>query len=561
MATSNSLVASLLRRYAGTLGLEKANRFKIKAYRKAADTIDQLDRDVAELVKKGEPLTTLPGIGEGLSAVITEIIRTGRLALLDRSLASLSPELQELSSQPGLDPKKVLRIYKKLEIHSLDELRAALESGKIGELDRRTEFHIRQGLASRHFILLWEADKIAPSLINFLKSLASVKEVMAVGSLRRRQEIVGDLNFLVQTKRPATVFKQFQKFGSLKRLKSGDANTAEYELSSGVRVTLTAATAEEWGIAQIERTGSKAHVEQLMKYLADKKRAAKKFVAASNATEEQLYRLAGLSFIPPELREGGNEIEAAADGSLPMLIELKDLCGDLHMHTTASDGANTLEEMAEAARARGYQYIAITDHSQSLKIAGGLSESELLEQIKMIDRFNERSQDLTVLKSSEVDILEDGSLDYPNSILKHLDFTICSIHSRFALNKRQQTDRIRRAMDNRFFTILGHATGRLLLKREGYEIDVRQVLKQAAANQCFLEINSSPDRLDLSAEHAHLAKEFRIIIAVNTDSHSTRELRFMSAGINQARRAWLEASTVLNSLPLPTLLKQLRKRR
>jgi DNA polymerase (family 10) len=244
---------------------------------------------------------------------------------------------------------------------------------------------------------------------------------------------------------------------------------------------------------------------------------------------------------------------------LPALVTLEQIRGDLHMHTTESDGANSIAEMAEAALARGYEYIAITDHSQSLKITNGLSQKRLLQHIKAIDKLNDKLRDFRILKSSEVDILEDGSLDYSDLVLRQLDFTICSIHSRFARNREQQTERIMRAMDNPYFGILGHATGRLLLKREGYEIDIKRIIRHATEIGCFFEINSSPDRLDLSDEHAKLAKDAGVLIAVNTDAHSIRELDFMSAGINQARRAWLSPKDVLNTRPVNDLLRLLRR--
>jgi DNA polymerase (family 10) len=271
-----------------------------------------------------------------------------------------------------------------------------------------------------------------------------------------------------------------------------------------------------------------------------------------------VYRTLGLQFIEPELREGRGEIEAALKKALPALVEVADLQGDLHMHTTASDGGNSIEEMAAAAQEKGYRYIAITDHSQSLKITNGLTEKRLREHIRAIEKVNARLKDFVILKSAEVDILEDGTLDYSNGMLKQLDFTICSVHSRFALNKEQQTERIMRAMDNPYFKILGHATGRLLLKRQGYDLDMERIMRHAKDRGCFFEINSSPNRLDLSDEHAKLAKQLSIKIAVNTDAHSIHELDFIAAGINQARRGWLEPADVLNTLPIAKLLKVLR---
>lgn len=275
---------------------------------------------------------------------------------------------------------------------------------------------------------------------------------------------------------------------------------------------------------------------------------------------EDLYAALSLPYIPPELREGRGEVDAARNGRLPALIGADHLRGDLHAHTTASDGTNSIAEMAAAAQARGYRYIGITDHSKSLRIARGLTETQLRQQLDAIDALNADLKGFVVLKSAEVDILEDGTLDYPDTVLRELDYTICSIHSHFRRTKSQQTARILRAMDNPYFTILGHATGRLLLHREGYELDMNRLIAHAKQAGCFFEINSSPNRLDLSDEHARLAKEAGVKIAINTDAHSIAELRFISAGLNQARRAWLEPTDVLNTLPLSNLRRAFRRR-
>jgi DNA polymerase (family 10) len=563
MSTSNAQVADQLRRYAAVLALEGADRFKLKAYRRAADTIDALSTDVAELAKS-DSLTELPGIGKAISGVITEIVQTGRFATLDRTVANLSPEMAELATRPRLDSKKVARVYKKLGISSLRELQTALETGKIADaFDRRMEFHIRQGLDERPRSLLWSVRELASRIERELSAIAGVTHVSQAGSLRRKQETVGDLNFLVAGKSAASVFNAFSKFGGVRSSQALGRRERRYILSSGPTVTVRWTPAKEWGFALLLATGSSSHIQDL------EKQAARKRLKLTSAAltkhrirlteEDEVYRGLGLRYIEPELREGRGEVEAAASGALPALVRVEDMRGDLHMHTTASDGANSLQEMAAAAVARGYDYIAITDHSQSLKITNGLTEKRLFQQIKAIDKLNDRLSGIRILKSAEVDILEDGRLDYSNAALKHLDLTICSIHSRFALDRQQQTERVLRAMDNPYFKILGHATGRLLLKREGYELDFERILEHAKACACCFEINSSPDRLDLSDEHARLAKERGIRIAVNTDAHSTRELDFISAGIQQARRAWLEPSDVLNALPLKQLLKQLQR--
>jgi DNA polymerase (family 10) len=561
MPSTNAQVADLLRRYATTLQLEGVDRFKIKAYRRAADTLESTAQVVAELVGRGESLETLPGVGKAISAKILEIVTTGRLPQLDRAMAKLSPELLELATRPQLDPKQVQRVYKKLGINSLKELTKKLDSGEIrAALGSRIEFHIRHGLDDRPRLLHWSAREVASQFRAFLEGLPGVTRVEVTGSYRRKQDTIGDLNFLVGGKSGASIFKRATNFAGVLSREKISATEVRLKLASGRSLSLEFTPNKEWGLAQVVSTGSAAHLRGLKEQLKKKRRSlTAKSLGRSAGSEESLYEKAGLAFIEPELREGRGEIESAASGSLPKLVELSDLRGDLHMHTTASDGANTIAEMAEAAKARGYEYIAITDHSQSLKITNGLTPKRLLAQIKAIDKLNARLKGVTVLKSAEVDILEDGKLDYPATVLKELDLTICSIHSRFALDRRAQTERLMRAMDNRYFNILGHATGRLLLKREGYEVAIEKLVEHARECGCFFEINSSPDRLDLSDEHAHLAKNAGVKIAVNTDAHSIRELNFISAGIQQARRGWLTAADVLNTHSLAQLKRLLRR--
>jgi DNA polymerase (family X) len=562
MPATNGHVADLLRRYATALQLEGVDRFKVKAYKRAADTLESSSISVAKLVDRGESLESLPGVGKAISAKIQEIIKTGRLPQLDKAISKLSPELVELAAKPLLDPKQVLRVYKKLKIKSLEQLQERLESGEIrSALGNRLDFHIRRGLDVRPRMLLWDVQKFARQFQSFLENVPSIIRAELTGSVRRQQDTVGDLSYLVAGNSAAAIFKRVSEYpGILSQEKIGRTEI-RYTLSSGRIVTLRFTPLKEWGFTQVLATGSVGHVEQLRDRF---KKLRKSFTAKSlgkyAATEESVYEKAGLLFIEPEIREGRGEIAAAAAGKLPTLVSVEDLRGDLHMHTTASDGANSIEEMAKAAKARGYEYIAITDHSQSLKITNGLDPKRLRAHHKAIDKLNTRSKGITMLKSAEVDILEDGQLDYTNSVLKDFDLTICSIHSRFALDKRAQTERLLRAMDNPHFNILGHATGRLLLKREGYEIDFEKVLQHALDCGCFFEINSSPDRLDLSDAHARMAKEAGMKIAINTDAHSISELNFISAGLNQARRAWLEPADILNTYSLAELKKLLSRR-
>lgn len=559
---SNAKVAELLRRYAAALSLEGANRFKLKAYRRAAETLEGLEDDVEERVRQGRDLTELPGIGKAIKDSIVEIVRTGRLGRLERSLGGLSDQQVELATKPGLDPKKVNRVYKKLGIHSLEELRERLDDGTIRDvMGPRTDYHVRQGLDERPRHLLYSVQDLGARIERYLRNMPGVTCVSNSGSLRRKCETVGDLNFLVAAASSSQVLERFDFGGVLSSEPRGDRERT-FGLSSGLSVSLRWTPIEQWGWALIHATGSPVHVADLELWA---KRQKLHFTPSGLArhgidvsSEVNIYNGLGLSFIEPELREGRGEVRAAA-GKLPKLIQLGDLRGDLHAHTTASDGMHTIVEMAAAAKARGYEYLAITDHSKSLRITDGLSEERLWDQIHAIDKVNAGLKHFRVLKSAEVDILEHGTLDYSDGILKELDFTICSVHSRFGLDREQQTERIMRAMDNRYFTILGHATGRLLLKRPGYDLDIERLLEHAKVSGCYFEINSSPDRLDLSAENAQQAKDLGIKIAINTDAHGVDELDLISNGINQARRAWLQANDVLNALPLETLLRQVRR--
>jgi DNA polymerase (family 10) len=555
MAVSNATIAQLLRRYSTALTLEGADRFKVKAYRRAAETIESLPSDLAQAVVNGENPEELPGIGKAISAIISEIIDTGTIRRLEKSLQNLKPELVELASFPGLDPKTVRRVYKKLGIANVGDLKERLDQGEIGRvLGSRVEFQIRQGLDERPRMLLWKAGDLADNIEAYLRRLPGVTRVSQAGSLRRKKDTVGDFNFLVAGSTAARIFKEFSQFGAVQSWEKRSKSEATFRLSAGLNVVLHWTAAKNWGRSLILATGSVAHVTALRELMP-------KVLTSDRGMEDEgkVFRRLGLAFIEPELREGRGEVEAAQRDALPTLVEVGDLKGDLHMHTTASDGVNSIEQMAAAARKKGYRYIGITDHSQSLKITNGLSESRLREHIRAIDKLNSRLEGFVVLKSAEVDILEDGSLDYSNRILKELDFTICSIHSRFALNREQQTERILRAMDNPYFNILGHATGRLLLRREGYGLDMERIMRHARERGCYFEINSSPNRLDLSDENAKRAKEYGIKIAVNTDAHSIHELEFISAGINQARRGWLGPTDVLNTLPVAKLLKLIRR--
>jgi DNA polymerase (family 10) len=549
---SNGEIAAELMALAQFLAARGGNPFKVKAYRRAARTIRSLGESIDELVRNDVDLTQFPNIGEAISGAIQEIVRKGTLRQLESIRSQAAPELVELAQHPRLDPRRVLRIYKKLGIASTAALKDKLLSGEIGaKLGARMEQHVRQGLQEVHEMLHYEAETIVAAVKAYLKQQCGIRKAEPVGDYRRRVEIIREISFLVETDNLNGALSQVARYGGRTDIITAAETHALTQLSSGTLLRLRASPPKKWGVGLILSTGSEEHIRQLRMYSPNWQKAIHS--ADRFATEKSVYDYMGLSFIPPELREGRDEIELAAQNRLPDLVSTEDIRGELHAHTAASDGANTIEEMANAARECGYDYIGISDHSQTLKIANGLSEQELWDQIRFIDELNERLNGVRVLKSAEVDILLDGSLDYPNDLLKELDYTLCSIHSRFGLGKEDQTNRILRAMDNRYFNILGHATGRLLLKRPGYEIDVERVVEHAQQNGCYFEINSSPDRLDLSATNARLAREAGVKVAITTDAHSTREFAYLRFGVDQARRAGFGKTSILNCFSWPEL--------
>lgn len=542
---SNAEIADRLASLAQLLSAEKENPYKVKAYQRAAAKLRNMSESLQELVQDDADLTQYAGIGDAIASAIREIVQTGSLRKLETLRAQASPEVASINDYPRLDPKRVKRIYKKFGISSVEELRGKLESGEIEqELGLRMAQHVRQGLTETHAMLLYRADDLRTAVEEFLLGPCRVKRAEVVGEVRRRTEVIEELAFVIETEDFAAVVSRLQRYGGRTPLVSSGKDSAVFALSSGVLLRLQLAGKKDWGLQMVVGTGSPAHLKKLADVTGSLRGQQPSF-----PTEQAFYKKFGLQYIEPELREGYDEIELAAKNALPRLVTAKDIRGDLHAHSTSSDGSDSIEDMAQAARDRGYEYIGISDHSQSLKIAGGVSVEDLWKQVKHIDKLNGLLRGFRILKSSEVDILADGSLDYPDDLLAELDYTVCSIHSRFGLDGNQQTERLLRAMDNRYFNILGHATGRLLLKRPGYEVDFERVIEKARQRGCFFEINSSPDRLDLSAENARHAASAGVMIAVNTDSHSTGELPLIRCGIDQARRAGLEKTAILNCLP------------
>jgi DNA polymerase (family 10) len=540
------------------LAAKRENPFKVRAYRRAAASIRNLSESLVELVETGADLTRYAGIGEGIAATIREIVASGTTARLEQLKSEVSPELAGITAFPRLDQQRILRIYRKLGIGSIDELREKLESGAIeAAFGTRMAFHVRQGLEEPDLVLLSRADAASEMVKDYLLGPCGARRAELAGDCRRRVEVIGRLVFVVETDDFPRLVATMERFGGRTPMLDSGPDHAEFRLPVGLRLTIHRVATPDWGLALVVQTGSELHVQQLLGFAQTSRPDGPN--GGRTDTEPALYASFGLAYIEPELREGNDEVRQAAENRLPVLVKATDIRGELHAHSTSSDGTNSIEEMAAAAAARGYEYLGITDHSQSLKLAGGVSPERLWQQIRFIDQLNERLSGIRVLKSAEVDILADGSLDYSDDLLAALDYTVCSIHSRFALSRAEQTERILRAMDHPAFTILGHPTGRKLLGRPGYPLDFDRIVAHARDRGCFFEINSSPNRLDLSAHNARLAAAAGVKIAVSTDAHNTRELDTIRYGLDQARRAGLDRESVLNCASGPALVRLFRR--
>lgn len=574
MTIHNLEIADKFNRVANLLEIEGANPFRIRAYRNAARVIASCTKNMADLIAKGDDLRKLPGIGQDLANKISTIVATGELPLLKEIEARTPAVLNDLLKIQGLGPKRVQVLYKKLGIRSIRDLKTAILAGKLRKLagfGEKTEQNILQGI--QHVaeysarIKLSDAFPIADALLHYLKNIKGTAQVICAGSFRRRKETVGDLDMLVAANAGKKIIDQFVAYNEIDNIVTQGETRSTVHLHSGIQVDLRVVPTQSYGAALLYFTGSKEHNITLRRIAQQKKLKineygvfkGKKQIAGKSETE--IYRLLGLRYIEPEIREERGEIEAARKNRLPKLITLNDIRGDLHLHTNATDGDASLEAMAKAAEDHGYEYIAITDHSKHLTVAHGLDKKALFKQLKTIDKLNAKLKKLVILKSAEVDILENGDLDLSNDILKELDLTVCSVHSTFTLSQKKQTERIIRAMDNPYFTILAHPTGRLINKREAYPIDLERIMAAAKERGCILELNAQPDRLDLNDIHCKMAKEWGVNIAISSDAHSTMQFDNMAFGIYQARRGWLEKANVVNTRSLKQLMALLKRGR
>jgi len=572
MPVHNADIAAVFEEIADRLEIQGANPFRIRAYRNAARTLGELPREARALLEQGEDLTRLPGIGDDLAAKVREIVDTGRCGLLERLRRELPPAVTELLQIPGLGPKRVKALYHDLEVQTVEQLYRAARDGRIRALPgfgEKTELNILQAVEThvgqaRRFKLAVAA-QYAESLTAFLQAAPGVDRVTVAGSFRRMRETVGDLDILVTAAADSPVMQHFTAYDEVADVLSAGSTRASVVLKSGLQVDLRVVAQQAYGAALHYFTGSKAHniaIRRLAQKLGLKINEYGVFRGSERIAgedEASVYKSVGLSWIPPELREDRGEIEAAREGRLPKLVELPDLRGDLHAHTQATDGHDSLREMALAAKAFGLDYLAITEHSRRLSVAHGLDPLRLARQCDEIDRLNAELDGITLLKGIEVDILEDGSLDLPDDVLGRLDLVVGAVHSQFHLSRARQTERILRAMDHPHFTLLAHPSGRLIEQREPYDVDMLRIIRHAKDRGCFLELNAHPDRLDLLDSQCQMAKEEGVLVGINSDAHSTFDFANLRYGVGQARRGWLEKDDVLNTRPLASLRRLLRR--
>ena len=563
----NPEIARILEEVADVLEIQNENPFRIRAYRNAVRTVESLTTPLRKWVEEKRSLTDLPGIGKEMANHIQEMVETGTLGFRDELLAEVPRSLIELMRLPGLGPKKARKVYDELKIGSVDELEAAAKEGLIASLPgfgAKSQEKILAGIqeyrqhGSR--FLLPQAERAIEPLLGYLRESPGLERLEVAGSYRRRKETIGDIDLLAIASQPLPVMERFRSFPQVDKILNAGDTKSTIVLGSGLQVDLRVVPAECYGAALVYFTGSKEHNVKLRRRAVEKglriseygvfhEHANGETECIAGREEADVYATVGLAWIPPELREDRGEIEAAAKGPLPELIQVADMRGDLHMHSTWSDGRSSIEEMVTACAARGYEYMVISDHSKSLAMTGGLDAYRLRLQWAEIDQVRARHPEIRILRAMEVDILGDGSLDLEDEMLAGLDLVLVSLHSRFDLPADQQTERVLKALSHPEVNIFCHPTARLINRRKPVEMDLDLILRRAAELGVAVELNSSPNRLDLKDTHLKLARELGCKVVIDTDAHRIGELDLMRYGVEQARRAGLRPEDVLNTLP------------
>ncbi len=561
----NSLVAYLLEQLADYSEMEDDQPYRARAYRRAAQTINSTEEDVEELAKKGA-LRELPGVGEAIENKIREILATGKLATLEKLKQRTPVDVTSLTRVEGIGPKTVKALYKELHVKNLDDLENAIKGGKLvdfkglGIKDPQLLLErIQNARQQTHRILLVEAEVIAKRVEAQLSKLEGIKQFAIAGSYRRKKETIGDLDILVETDRPGEVVERFTKTDEVREVMLAGEYKASVKFAKNLQVDLRVVEGKSWGAALLYFTGSKSHNIELRTVALRKKYHLNEYglfkddnvTFVAGKTEQEVYKALDMDYIVPEMRENRGEIQASLAHRLPKLVEEKDIRGDLQMHTVWSDGSQTVKEMAETARARGYEYIAITDHIGGLKIAGALDADQIKEQGKEIEKLNKeyekRELDFRVIHGAEVNIKADGSLDMPDSILKEIELVLASIHSGFKDDEQKIMRRFTGALENENVDMIAHPSGRLILGRSGYKFNLRELIEKALSTETVLEIDAYPNRLDLNDQNAFEAIKAGCTLSIDTDSHESSELAYMKGGVDLARKAWAKPSDILNT--------------
>ena len=579
----NKSIATLLYETADLMEIDAQDSFRIRSYRNAAEAIDGLSDQIAQLVCEPKKLLEIPGIGKGMQANLVEICSTGKLQLHQDLIGKYRPTMLELLKISGLGPKSIQLIWSAYKVADVDGVERLAKEGKLRELPRmseKTEQKILKSIETYRSIsgrfLIDAADAIAQKLIEHISPVEGVEKITPAGSLRRGRETVGDLDVLItgtacedDTLRAALADHVLKFPGILEVIAKGE-NKVSFRLRNGMQVDVRLLPRDSFGAAMQYFTGSKTHNVSLRQRalrfgytlneygLAQLKEDGSAGNIVASKTEDDIYKTLKLEYIPPEMRENCGEIELAEKNEIPALVTVDDIQGDVHMHTVETDGKCTIEEMATAARDRGYQYMAITDHTKNLAMANGLTDERALQHIKRIREANKKVDGIKIFAGAEVDILTEGDLDLSDEVLAQMDVVIASVHSHFNQEPAQMTERLLKAIANPNTCVIGHATGRLLLRRDAYKFDIDAILKSAAKHRVAMELNSYPDRLDLNDQHLRMAKQRGVKIVINTDSHHTSHMQFIKYGVLQARRAWLTKDDVLNTLPPDKFAKAIK---